>query len=152
MLIVDQIIYASDSISRGGVLFAVRGWGYLTGKGHGALGLSNEQATAIQKANAEFVTNARTDIPLLISEIKRLRAHVDWLIKDSAKDIDFLGRQNIKLEEMVERLARDLSNYRLCPLDGRFRCDRDVDDQTMDDCIACWRTAAEKTVEEVGDD
>lgn len=36
----------------------IRGWGYLTGKGHGALGLSDEEAIEIQKANAAFIVRA----------------------------------------------------------------------------------------------
>jgi hypothetical protein len=35
----------------------VRGWGYLTGKGHGALGLSVEQAKAEQDAFGELVAD-----------------------------------------------------------------------------------------------
>jgi hypothetical protein len=34
----------------------IRGWGYLTGKG--ALGLSDEEATAIQTANARLIASA----------------------------------------------------------------------------------------------
>jgi hypothetical protein len=33
----------------------IRGWGYLTGKGGGALGLSEDEAIAIQKANAAHI-------------------------------------------------------------------------------------------------
>jgi hypothetical protein len=33
----------------------IRGWGYLTGKGHGALGLPQEEAAAIQYANAALI-------------------------------------------------------------------------------------------------
>lgn len=36
----------------------IRGWGHLTGKGHGALGLSNSEAAAIQDANARLVAAA----------------------------------------------------------------------------------------------
>lgn len=39
-------------------LFDVRGWGYFTGDGHGGLGLSYEEAMAIQKANACLVAAA----------------------------------------------------------------------------------------------
>lgn len=39
-------------------IFDVRGWGYLTGRGHGALGLSDEAATAIQHANAKLAAGA----------------------------------------------------------------------------------------------
>lgn len=36
----------------------IRGWGYLTGKGHGALGLDVEEAKAIQDANARLIAAA----------------------------------------------------------------------------------------------
>lgn len=36
----------------------IRGWGYLTGNGHGALGLSLEEAVAIQTANARLIAAA----------------------------------------------------------------------------------------------
>ena len=36
----------------------VRGWGYLTGGGHGALGLDNDSAVAIQVANAHLIAAA----------------------------------------------------------------------------------------------
>ena len=39
-------------------LFDVRGWGYLTGLGHGALGLSVDEAKAIQDANAALCAAA----------------------------------------------------------------------------------------------
>lgn len=39
-------------------LFDVRGWGYLTGKGHGGLGLSEGEARVIQDANAHLIAAA----------------------------------------------------------------------------------------------
>ncbi len=39
-------------------IFDVRGWGYLTGKGDGSLGLSEDQAIAIQTANANLAAAA----------------------------------------------------------------------------------------------
>lgn len=47
-------------------LFDVRGWGYLTGNGHGGLGLSYEEAMAIQKANACLVAAAPELLDALI--------------------------------------------------------------------------------------
>lgn len=49
----------SDSPKGGDVkLFDVRGWGFYTGKGHGALGLSETEARAKQDANADFAAAA----------------------------------------------------------------------------------------------
>lgn len=51
-------IYA-DNVPKGPARVAdMRGWGYLTGKGHGALALSDDKGVAIQKANAEFIVKA----------------------------------------------------------------------------------------------
>ncbi|GEM_PF-6711148 len=36
----------------------IRGWGYLTGKGHGALGLPHDEAVAIQNANTHLIAAA----------------------------------------------------------------------------------------------
>lgn len=51
----------------------IRGWGYLTGKGH-ALALPDEEAIAIQRANAEFIAAARTDVPVLLQHIDDMTA------------------------------------------------------------------------------
>lgn len=49
-------------------LFDVRGWGYFTGLGHGALGMSAEDATTIQNANAHLIAAA----PELYESLYRL--------------------------------------------------------------------------------
>lgn len=36
----------------------IRGWGYLTGNGHGALGLDPKEAAEIQDANARLIASA----------------------------------------------------------------------------------------------
>ena len=48
-------VYAKDSGMR---VCDIRGWGYLTGKGVGALGLPDDQAFAIQLANARLIAAA----------------------------------------------------------------------------------------------
>ena len=48
----------------------MRGWGHLTGKC--ALALSDEEATAIQNANAEFIAHARQDVPALLEAYEKL--------------------------------------------------------------------------------
>jgi hypothetical protein len=47
----------------------IRGWGYLTGKGAGALGLEHATALAVQEANARLIAAA----PELLAEVNRLR-------------------------------------------------------------------------------
>ncbi len=48
----------------------VRGWGYLTGKGHGALGLPEHEAVAIQEANAALIVAA----PEMLAVLKEIFA------------------------------------------------------------------------------
>lgn len=52
-------IYGSnDKIGGDNPVLEIRGWGYLTGNGHGALGLSHAEAVAEQKRFASFVVDA----------------------------------------------------------------------------------------------
>lgn len=66
----SQDIYADD-VPKGPMRVAdIRGWGYLTGKGHGALGLSDEEAMAIQKANAAFIVEAVNSHAALVKALE----------------------------------------------------------------------------------
>lgn len=59
----------------------IRGWGHLTGKGHGALGLSQDEAVAIQTANANLIAAA----PDLLAACKDcLEGQGDWVSMMSA--------------------------------------------------------------------
>lgn len=58
-------VYAKDSGMR---VCDVRGWGYLTGKGVGALGLPDDQAFGIQLANARLIAAA----PDLLDALRNL--------------------------------------------------------------------------------
>lgn len=49
----------------------VRGWGHLTGKGHGALGLSYEEGAAIQDANARLIAAAPEMLAALLDIVQR---------------------------------------------------------------------------------
>ncbi|PRA53847.1 hypothetical protein CQ062_13595 [Ochrobactrum sp. MYb68] len=52
----SSIVCVNAKIGGEAKLFDIRGWGYFTGKGHGALGLSDEDAVAIQAANANLAS------------------------------------------------------------------------------------------------
>lgn len=54
----SSIVCVNAKIGGEAKLFDIRGWGYLTGKGHGALGLPDEDAVSIQAANANLVSAA----------------------------------------------------------------------------------------------
>lgn len=63
-----EIVCVNARIGGEAKLFDVRGWGYLTGTGHGGLGLDNVTAYEIQKANARLVAAA----PELLAALKDL--------------------------------------------------------------------------------
>ena len=48
----------------------IRGWGYLTGKGHGAIGLTEQDAIGIQNANARLIAAAPTLLEALVTFIE----------------------------------------------------------------------------------
>lgn len=52
----------------------IRGWGHLTGRGHGAHAMDEASGIAVQEANSDFIKHAREDIPALLAEIRRLRS------------------------------------------------------------------------------
>jgi len=52
-------INADNCCSRGPMHVAdIRGWGHLTGHGHGAHGMTTDEGIAIQAANAELICSA----------------------------------------------------------------------------------------------
>lgn len=55
----------------------IRGWGYLTGMGHGALGLDYDDAVAIQRANADFITEMANKGPAIIRQLYDENVHLD---------------------------------------------------------------------------
>lgn len=55
----------------------MRGWGYLTGRGHGALGLTSLEAARIQDANAALIVEAINALPSLISRIRSLQGALE---------------------------------------------------------------------------
>lgn len=67
-------VYATD-VPKGPARVAdMRGWGYLTGKGHGALALSENEAIDIQRANAAFLVKAVNNHDALIEALKKIAA------------------------------------------------------------------------------
>lgn len=68
-------IEAPNCCDRGPMHIAdIRGWGHLTGRGHGAHAMDEASAIAVHEANADFIKHAREDVPALVAEIRRLRS------------------------------------------------------------------------------
>jgi hypothetical protein len=51
-------IYGTSDKGGDCTVLDIRGWGYLTGRGHGALGMDDRPALTEQQKFAEFVVNA----------------------------------------------------------------------------------------------
>lgn len=99
----------------------VRGWGYLTGGGHGALGLSEDDGIAAQRAIQAYVVAAWNAVPALLSEIAALRGERDRLAEElhneimvcagKSCDADVAERQRDELRKALEEIA-DEAPYR----------------------------------------
>ena len=64
-------------------LFDIRGWGYYTGKGHGALGLSDEEGRARQAANGKHVAlSCPANLLALLDALDRSEARADKAEKE----------------------------------------------------------------------
>lgn len=72
-----DIVCVNEKIGGTAKLFDVRGWGYLTGHGHGALGLDAATAEKIQKANATLAAAAPDLLQHLKDRCADLRASLD---------------------------------------------------------------------------
>lgn len=90
----------------------IRGWGYLTGKGQGGLGLSSAEASKIQNANARLIA-AAPEMFEFIKEIKENhlepglfieKVEADW-IRIMTPIVDFLLKHTPAL---VDALARTI--------------------------------------------
>lgn len=69
-------------------LFDIRGWGFLTGGGHGALGLKAAEAKEIQRRDGLFAAHAREDIPWLLSRIEELEAQLAEAREEARKNAE----------------------------------------------------------------
>ena len=76
-------------------LFDVRGWGYLTGRGHGGLALSDDEARAIQIANGTLAALA----PEMADALRAQAAEIATLRARVAISEDALDKAGAKLRE-----------------------------------------------------
>lgn len=76
----------ADNVPKGPMHVAdVRGWGYLTGAGYGALGLKSGDALAIQRANAAFIVRAVNAHNALVDALKEAQPFIDNAPTDTAR-------------------------------------------------------------------
>jgi hypothetical protein len=79
-------IWAADNT----MLFQIRGWGHLTGKG-GGLGLSEVVAEAVQKHRAAFAVNAANNHNAMLEALKRARQELYDERHSSMSEPEFLN-------------------------------------------------------------
>lgn len=90
-------IYASHVTKKQSPRVAdMRGWGYLTGKGDGALGLSDDDGIRAQKANAELIVKAVNNHQPMVDAIRDYLATFDRCG----------GSESVSAEEFAERRQR----------------------------------------------
>jgi hypothetical protein len=85
----------------------VRGWGYLTGKGHGALGLPFDEAEKIQTANARLLVAA----PDMAHEGKFLLDRLDDFEREIQSDElarEWAGHVSPSIERLRAIIAKAL--------------------------------------------
>ena len=74
----------------------IRGWGYLTGQGHGALGLSEKEAIAVQRAIADYIASANPATMLaLVARIRELEERDTELSDAAAQVLDDMGKNSL---------------------------------------------------------
>ncbi|MCW5697397.1 MAG: hypothetical protein KIS96_11785 [Bauldia sp.] len=106
----SQYAYIWAPSERGDVftIAQARGFGYYTGNGHGALGLTIEEAHRRQDRVAKFIIRARNDLPALLAHVDALEALLEMRTKDgweNAKRAEALEVRNAKLKAaLIEAL------------------------------------------------
>ena len=104
----------------------VRGWGWLTGYGSNGPRLSDEEAIAVQKANARFIAYAREAMPALSAErdaltdtVTSLREQVETIA--AHRDEVAAKASNAELTAEVKRLREQLvlRDTRISELEAR---------------------------------
>lgn len=75
----------------------IRGWGHLTGRG-GGLGLSDDEARAIQDANGEFIVRAANCHEEMLAKLKEI--HAVWSAQGSGLDYH---RACFRLTELIAK-------------------------------------------------
>lgn len=89
----------------------IRGWGYLTGGGHGALGLSDDEGLEAQRQIAAFIAAANPATVLdLIAEVAALRG-AKWEVQhvDTMNDMVLMGMARDDAEARATEAERKLA-------------------------------------------
>jgi hypothetical protein len=97
-----RMIFGQSKKGGGAHVLDIRGWGYLTGKGGGALGLCEEQAIEAQKAIEAYVVAAWNAVPELIALARR-----DGVSEEACAAVSDLTRAAWAMIEHFERVDGD---------------------------------------------
>jgi hypothetical protein len=73
-------------------LLDIRGWGYLTGRGDGALGLSEDEGIEAQRAVQTYAVAAWNAVPSLLSDLAALAAENEKMADALAEAREFVDR------------------------------------------------------------
>lgn len=110
------MVRAENPYSHGDMHVAdIRGWGHLTGLG--ACAMSEEKAFEIQLANAAFIAAARTDVPALVNEVRRLTEIVSAMESDNVNaemNLEHITAENKALKARL----RDAETF--CAIHGMY--------------------------------
>jgi hypothetical protein len=84
----------------------IRGWGHLTGGGHGAWGMDADKAASIQDANGHLITALRNNAEAMLGRIDELEAGLRRIDVGLTKAIDM---DNALILDDMATQVRDLS-------------------------------------------
>lgn len=103
----------------------VRGWGYLTGHGHGALKLGDDEALAQQAAWGELIVAAVNALPSCLDQLEQSQREVerlgkpftmlvdgDWLARRTADDPD-ADVEASSPDTLIELLKQERDEWRI---------------------------------------
>lgn len=106
----EPYLEVTSHTSKGAIKICdIRGWGHLTGKGYGALGLSYDEAEAIQRSHAELIASA----PLLKDQLTAANAKIAELEAQNAMMREALEKNRIE----VFHLCKQADRKHRCPLE-----------------------------------
>ena len=81
----------------------IRGWGYLTGKGQGGLGLSSAEASKIQNANARLIAAAPEMLEVIHDLLEPAYERYQYVLETDTPDEAEVYKETIDQTEALLR-------------------------------------------------